>query len=250
MNEAETRLWLRIRRPGGQDDADPPVAKALAQARHHPELAAERHQEEAADTAISRALHQQWQPPPDLLPRLLALGPAPVHRRPWFISLPARTVLWAACLALLAALAGWWLYPRKAPGQFAVFRSQMLQSLARAEGPLDLETGDPHQIRLWLAAHQAPDQLPVVGELGQAPLLGCRLLRWHGKPVALICFRFEGGCRAHLLVMAATAFSQPPPPQPVIDQQDGWTTASWSQDRWAYLLASRDLRPEELERLL
>ncbi|RME92602.1 MAG: hypothetical protein D6766_09725 [Verrucomicrobia bacterium] len=178
------------------------------------------------------------------------MGGSRVIRTPWFQTAPARMLRWAACVVLLAALAAWWLQPRREPARFAEFRQQMIQTLERAEGPLDLASPDLQEIRRWLAARQAPDHLPAGSRLGESAPLGCRLLRWQGRPVALICFRLDGGRRAHLLVAATDAFADPPPAEPTLARQDSWTTAAWSRGDWAYLLAGRDVSPEELQRLL
>src|SRR6188768_3424401 len=67
----DPRLYLSARRPGGQDDADPAMADAIAQSGNDPQLAAWAEAEKRQDAALTLKL-RAVQPPPGLRERILA----------------------------------------------------------------------------------------------------------------------------------------------------------------------------------
>src|ERR1700709_177578 len=77
----ELRLHLSARRPGGQDDADPAIADALARASADPQLAAWVEAERKSDASVASKL-REVRPPPGLRETILA--GARVGRRTWW----------------------------------------------------------------------------------------------------------------------------------------------------------------------
>ncbi len=93
----------------------------------------------------------------------------------------------------------------------------------------------PGELRSWLAAAGValPSDLP--GELAGLPTLGCRVLDFQGRPVALICF--HGDRVYHLYVAPQNLF-----PDEVLAnevafvERDGWGVALWADRDFAYVL--------------
>jgi hypothetical protein len=79
--------------------------------------------------------------------------------------------------------------------------------------------------------------------------MGCRILSFRGYPVTLICF-CHGQTVAHLLIVdrAALPALEPGKP-PVLASQEEWTTATWADQHYAFMIAVPD-RPAAARRYL
>ena len=78
---SEVQLYLSARRPDGQDDADPPIADAMAKARADSALGAWMGDQQRVDAAIALKLGNV-EPPPGLRETIIAGGK--VSRRTWW----------------------------------------------------------------------------------------------------------------------------------------------------------------------
>ena len=245
MNRDEAKYILRAHHLGGQDAGDPQFHEALEMLKGDPALAAWFAQEQAIDTRLSEKF-RSFPVPPDLSAQLLAARK--VIRLPKWWQRPA----WigaAACIVLLAALAPMLLRsPQKLP--FAEFRSYVADTTARLDH-LDVLSTNLVEVRQWLQDRSAPGDFIVPGGLSGQPSIGCRRFEWKGQLVSLVCFRLENHGEVHLFVINRSGLRDAPVgASPAFAMNaSGITTASWSNDRRVYVLASNQVE-KELRRLL
>jgi hypothetical protein len=112
-----------------------------------------------------------------------------------------------------------------------------------------MTTNDREKIIAWLKVRNAPmGDLPP-GMAGLSPV-GCQKYEVHGHMVSLVCFVMNNGAVAHLFMVDRSAISDPGQNNtPDFQQTQGWSTASWSDDRMTYLLATT-AGPDALKQLL
>jgi hypothetical protein len=239
MDNREARFILEAYRPGGQDAGDPYFTGALEQARRDPELAKWFEVERALDAAIAAKV--QLSPVPVTLKADILAGRKVVAVAPFW----QRRTLWAAAAALIALLSLavlWQLRIAAGRPQFAAFHADMSQFLNHIER-LDFQNEDMAKIRHWLASHEAHTEIVLPPRLEGQPGVGCRVLEWQGHKVSLVCYylRPEDGRRIdelHLLVIDRDELRDAPPADaPLFATAGKWETASWSDDRHAYILA-------------
>ncbi len=267
MDTARARALLQLHRPGpaGDPGNDPLVAEALALARRDPELARWLAAEQASDAAVSARLEAALPVPAGLRERLLAAAPAvpaPARRAatatvPWWWPALAGTA--AAAVTFLATVnlrrpnvvvvpgPGPTPVPTVTPATVVLaaappledFRSEMV-AFIRLAPPLELETKDPDRMRDYLRRKGAPADVLVPAGLERLPGMGCRILRFRGRPVALLCFLRKNGVLTHLLVMDRAALPTPGTREaPVIAPEGEWLTAAWTQGEFTYLLCAK-----------
>jgi hypothetical protein len=112
--------------------------------------------------------------------------------------------------------------------------------LLNNDAPMLAMTSPNHdKIAAWLKEQKAPmGTLPP--RVSALPSVGCQKFSVHGHSVSLICFAMAGGGIAHLFIVDRRAVSDSPDANgPVFNQIQGWSTASWSDDRMSYMLATQ-----------
>ena len=245
MNRDEAQFILRACPPDGVHADDPKLRKALDMMEHDPVLAGWFAQEQALDTRLSGKL-RAFPVPPDLKGQLLAArGVMPL--RPWW-----RRREWlaaAACVLLAATLAVLLFRPAGEP-QFAQFQDYVADTTATLEY-LDLASHDVTELRHWLQNRGAPSDFVLPASFSERPSIGCRIFKWKGRPVSLVCFRIGEGHEVHLFVMDGAQLRNTPASDiPQFARKDhGISTAAWRNDRTVYVLAT-NASEEALRRLL
>jgi hypothetical protein len=246
MNREQAQLILRGYRPGEPVTEDEPLRRALELLEHDAALSAWFAVEQAEDARLAESF-RQFPVPPDLKDQLLAARK--VSSRPlWWRRLEWITAA-AACLTLIGALAILFAHP-SGQKDFTAFCSYISDTAASLDH-LDLETSDQEKIRAWLQGHGAPNQFTILGQLSGKSRVGCRLFRWNGQNVSLVCFEIGNNKVAHLFVMDRSNLTKLPgagAPH-FITARNGIATASWSDGRQLYVLALKD-GERELKQLL
>lgn len=245
MTTAQAKEVLIASRPWANDADDPEVAEALALCRQDAELAAWLTEHIARQNAL-RDRFKAISVPDGLRQQILSEYKTQVQA-PWFRRPAAVAVM--ACLVIVIAGAFIWatVVPQRGEGlTFSGYRNRMVRTALRSYG-MDLETNNPAQIRAYLAQNQAPADYVLPEALAQAPTVGCGVLSWQNKRVAMVCFRtgkpLEPGAKSDLFLF-------------VIDQKDlsdgerpemkefgnvsQLVTASWRTGEKVYLLATYD----------
>jgi hypothetical protein len=243
MNKQEAQFILSSYRRGGQDANDPHFREALALAKADPEMARWFAEEIALDTEVARKL-SSISVPPDLRSNILAgrklVRPEGLWRRRGWLA-------WAACFLLFVAGIAFW-SQRPVERNFASFQQDMSEFLTSMDR-LDFQSANMDEIRGWLARDGAHGNFTLPDGLADVPGLGCRVLKWHGKTVTLICFK-SGSEEVHLLVVDRSALRDAPGEgRPEFGRSGTWSIASWSHQEKVYLLTAQGGR-ESLEKFL
>lgn len=244
MTREQAKEILLASRPWANDAEAPEVAEALASCREDAELAQWLEEHAARQNALRIKFHRI--PVPEGLQQQI-LSEFKSHQTRWW----RRPVVAAslAGLVIVLAVTSIWLtlgMPRGEDLTFDGYRKRVVRTALRAYA-MDLETNDGAQIRAYLAQQNAPADYVLTGELAQAPTVGCGVLSWQNKRVAMVCFRtgkpLEPGIKSDLFLF-------------VIDQKDldsperlkvtefaavsQMATASWRTGERIYLLATFD----------
>ena len=112
-------------------------------------------------------------------------------------------------------------------------------SFVRIDPPLALLAAEPSRIEAFLEEAQAPSRFELTSALRELPPAGCRVLKFRGHDVSLICFRHPSGKIMHLFVTDARALPDlKPKGEPHFLDRNGWSTVAWVVGDQAYLLAS------------
>ncbi len=235
MNNDEAKFILSAYRPGGDDAADARFAEALAQAERDPELAAWFKSELQFDAAIADAL-DTVSPPRDLRAKILAGGEA---SRPRAWSARRSVLALAAGIVLLAAFAAIWLGRAQHLDGWQRDALATIPKFSTGAESFDLVNKDPAVLQRFLQTQNAPapEALPVA--LRSLPSLGCKTINSSGRAVSIICFKMHTGEFIHLVVTEQNSLSRPPPAQPNFVAESGWSTASWSANGRACMLATK-----------
>lgn len=236
MDNREARSVLSLHR-AGEEASDSRFAEALRQVAADPELARWWREEQELDRAIAAKL-SETPVPADLKARLISQANSPPRvsfgQRTW-----RRTALLAAAAVVaLAVLFGSWRGPFQPVPSLADYRDEMI-SFVKLTPPLELETSDLTRIANFFGKSGAPSQIDIPSALRELEPTGCRILRFGGQDVALVCFKRSDGRLAHLLVLNRSALRGLPASQPEYAAQGEWMTASWIQDEDVYLLAAQ-----------
>lgn len=239
MNNEEAKFILTAYRPGGEDASDPRFREALEQARRDPDLAQWFASERRFDAATSDAICA-IPVPANLRQNILAGGkisrPALWRRRPAVFAL-------AAALVIAAAIVG--LFNR--PQRLDTWQRDALAVVPKihtGEAKFDHEADDARVLQQWLEAHHAPSPPAIPVSLATLPTLGCKTMLSAGKPVSIICFKLPSGELVHLVVTDASNLSHALPSEPRFRKEDGWVTASWSENGRACMLATKSSERE------
>ena len=232
MTRDQAKLILAIYRPGIDDAEDPETAAALNLARCDAELAAWLDEHTALFHQIRSKL-KQIEVPAKAAERLQPTAPVPVFfPRPFRLRIGLAA---AASVALLVGLGVWWF--RSEPiNQFETFQSRMVRNVMERYS-MNFMTNDLKQIRQYLADHQGHADYVLSDALEKVPGRGCVLLRWHDRPVSLICFALNEREDFYLFIVNRSVFSNPPEgSEPQLAKIGRFTAAGWTQGDKTYLL--------------
>jgi hypothetical protein len=245
MNRDEAKYILRAFHLSGQDVDDPQFHEALELTRKDPELGAWFAQEQSIDARLSEKF-RAFQVPPNLRAQLLAARKI-IPVRAWW-----QRPVWvgaAACFLLALALSGWLLHSAD-QRRFSEFRTFVADSAAQLDH-LDLMSTNLVEVRKWLLDRKAPGDFVVPTDLKGRPSVGCRKFSWKGQPVSLVCFKIDGVGTVHLFVIDHPNLHNAPADANLefAVSDNGIATASWSNNKFVYVLAGK-LEERELRRLL
>ncbi len=235
MDDWEARSILGVHREGEAAIDDARLQEALRKAEGDPELARWWSEEKELDRIIASKL-AGVHVPAGLATRLASA----VEMRPSAVR-PAwsRTVLLAAAsIVALAVLFSSWRGPFQPAASLADYRDEMV-SFIKVAPSVELESSELARLKNFLAKAEAPADFTVPKRLQQYEPLGCRVLRFRGADVSLVCFKLGGDKLAHLFVTkAGTVRTEGRVTAPVYAAEaDGWMTATWTEGDQAYLLA-------------
>jgi hypothetical protein len=239
MDRREAQKILAIFRPGSADEKDPSFQEARRLAESDPELAFwfNAHCE---SYLVMRQNLQTIPIPPGLKEQILSERKInrSLLQRYWPHLLAA-----AAAVVILVGLASdIGLFHRT--NRFAAYRKRMTESALRSYS-MDLTTSDPKRIQDFLRQKDAPSDFSLPAGLKTAHAVGCVVSSWQSRPVSMICFKtgrsLPPGDQSDLWLFVSdrkSAAGAPPPGQPVFARVNKATTASWSDDKKTYLLAT------------
>ncbi len=233
MDKREIRAILGLDRP-----ADPACDDGrFREARKNAEVDAELSQLVCEDQEVDRIIAAKVQETPvsaDLKSRL-SKGRPSIHICPnW----TRRALLAAACLVGLAVLFGSWRRPFALAVTFGEYADEMV-SFVRLDPSLAFKSTEDASIERFLSEADAPSHLDL-SNLQELSPVGCRVLKFRGRDVSLVCFRHPNGKLMHLFVVDAHAVPDlARDGRPRLSENDGWSTAAWVSGDLAYMLAGQ-----------
>jgi hypothetical protein len=243
MTHDEARFLLTARRPGGADDAAPPLREALEQAARDPALSAWVAKEQRFDGAVAAAL-RSVAPPPALRAQILAGAAAQPRSAVWW-----RKPVWLAMAAAatvgigLAILGVVRFRPSGTPPADTL--AHVDHHVLRAHALRDLTEGhetavyahDVGELGRWL---ENPAQRLTVGlplDFEGLRRAGCRTLTIAGREVLEVCF--TRGEMFHLYIARRSDFPAPENLRlPDVVARDGLASAVWTSGDLVYVLAA------------
>ena len=237
MTQEEAKRILAAYRPGDQDRLDSYFAEALHQTERDAELGQWFAEEREFDRAV--AGHVSAVPAPfGLKTRILANMPRRTRTKSRWVAALGTTAAAAATLFVLAQLFGVWRGPDQRSGSLSDYEQEMM-SFIKLPPPLEMESLQIGPIKQWIVERKAP-LADIPPGIAAVETMGCRILYFRGYPVTLICF-CHGQTVAHLLMVdrAAVRGVKPGNP-PVVTGQGDWTTATWADQKYAYMIAVHD----------
>jgi hypothetical protein len=247
MDKREAKQVLQALRPDDPEKAQPPFAEALAMVERDPELKAWWEAQQSFDRKIAAKLAEI--PVPAGLRETILAG-----RKIEKIAPRPNFTLWIAAAAVVAVLciAGPSLPTILENSQrvsSATYNDAALGFLGNDSPPLAMTSPDHDKLVAWLKDQKAPTgDLPT--KMSTLSSVGCQKFVVEGHDVSLICFVMTGGRLVHLFVVDQKALATPPTVNvPEFRQVEGWSTASWSDGRMSYMLATR-ADPDALKQLL
>jgi anti-sigma factor RsiW len=232
MNTQQAKFILQAYRPGGQDANDPQFAEALEQVKNDPHLAEWFAAQTAFDGAVAHALGTVA-PPPQLREMILA-GRRVIEPAPWW----RRPIWWAMAASIVAlfAVAGLW-FRGDNSARFADYRQKMMAAHENGARHVEFENGDSAKMQLWLASQGAETNFALPAGLRGKAAMGCRVVPWHGREVAMICYVLDQTNHFDLFLARSSDFSDAPRSEkPELTGNGRVTTAGWSRDGWTYLV--------------
>lgn len=237
MTREEAKRILAAYRPGDLDRLDSHFAEALRETEQDPELARWFAEEREFDRAV--AGHVSAVPVPfGLKTRILAnMSPRTRTKSRWVAAF-ATTAAVTATLFVLAHLINVWRASDQRAASLNDYEQEMM-SFIKLPPPLEMESLQMGPIKQWILERKAP-LAEIPPGIAAVETMGCRILYFRGYPVTLICF-CHGQTVAHLLMVdrAAVRGVKPGKP-PVVTSQGEWTTATWADQRYAYMMAVHD----------
>jgi hypothetical protein len=236
MDKQEAKLVLQALRPEDLDTDNPAVIEALGFVASDPELKAWWEAQQAFDRQVAVKL-AEVPLPADLRATILA------GRKIEQLTPQPHFPFWLAAAAVVAVLcvAGTFREISAASGPLArtEYTAAILPLLNHDAPALGMTSPDHDKIAAWLQERNAPTGGVPAG-LSILPTVGCQKFVVRGHAVSLICFALAGGGIVHLFIVDQQALSDPPGgTAPEFKQVQGWSTASWSDGRMSYLLATQ-----------
>ncbi|MDQ6625064.1 MAG: DUF3379 domain-containing protein [Verrucomicrobiota bacterium] len=234
MDNREARSILSTYRPGEPAVDDGRRDEALRKAEAEQDLAQWWTEEQKLDRIIASKL-ATTHVPAGLKERIMpTLEARPERvRSTWSRGL----LLAAASIVALAVIVGFWRGPFQPAASLADYRDEMV-SFIKVAPSLELESSDLGRLKTFLAKANAPARFTVPKNLQKYEPIGCRVLRFRGQDVSLVCFKIGGDRLAHLFVTTPkTVRTGGSATAPVFADEEGWMTATWTEDGQAYLLA-------------
>jgi hypothetical protein len=238
MDKQEARLVLQAHRATDLDTTQPAFAEALALVESDPELKVWWEAQQEFDRKVAAKL-EEIPIPDDLRATILAANKIePFTLRPFFPFWLAA----AACVAIVCAvsMAFHSAYVTSQLIATDAFHVATLDFLGNDAPSLGMTSSDHDKILAWLKDQHAPTG-EVPEKMAALPGIGCQKFVVQGHTISLICFSLADGKIVHLFTVEREALLEPPlRAAPVIKRVDGWSTASWSDDRMSYMLATQD----------
>jgi hypothetical protein len=237
MTKEEAKTILAAYRPGDQDRLDSHFAEALHETERNAELAQWFAEQREFDRGV--AAHISSVPVPFALKtRILANMTARTEKRSRWLAVLVPTAAAAATLFFLAQLISIWRTSGQHYGSLSDYEQEMM-SFVKLPPPLQMESLEMGPIKQWIVERKAPlGEIPP--SIAAVETMGCRILYFRGYPVTLICF-CHGQTVAHLLMVERAALpGLKPINRPVVTSQGDWTTASWADQHYAYMIAVHD----------
>jgi hypothetical protein len=238
MSKDEARELLLLFRPGTADDNDPEFAAAMEFARSDSELNAWFEQHCAFQSAALDSF-DTLHAPAGLREQIVSERPAPLDASRHNGRFAILAV--AAALVVAAVVTGIWLtWAPASQNAFNLFRNRMVGDVQRSYPRMDLLTSNKTEVKTYLREHgYGGYQLPAV--LAKTTVTGCKLMRWHDKPVGMICFNSgrRGDARTPdlFLFVIHRADLKTAPEQVQFSDVGNLSTASWAQGENVYVLA-------------
>lgn len=133
------------------------------------------------------------------------------------------------------------------------FRSSVIGEITHIQN-LDHESDQSSQLVAWLNQQGAPTltSLDLPSYLGDAEVVGCKLLEWKGHRVSLMCFPAPDSAGKthsfHLVIINEEALPDIVGDHPLIASEAGWMTALWRQGTKVVMLVTDSTNPDELRR--
>ncbi len=236
MDKKEAKIVLQALRRADLESAPSPFSEALALAENDPELKAWWRAQQAFDRAVAAKL-RDVSIPDDLHATILA-GRKIEQFRPQH-TLFSYWLAAAAAVAIFCALGTSQFIKNFGPVPRGEYTAAILPLLNHDAPSLGMTSSDHDKIMAWLKDRNAPmGNLPV--KMANLPTVGCQKYSVHGHSVSLICFALPAGGIAHLFTVEKQALTDPPADYvPEMNQIEGWSTASWSDGRMSYVLATQ-----------
>jgi hypothetical protein len=237
MTKEEAKRILAAYRPGDQDRLDSNFAEALQETEQDPDLARWFVEERKFDRAV--AAHLSSVPVPFALKtRILAnMTPRTDTKSRWVAALAIAATA-AVALFFLAQLISVWRPSGQHSGTLNEYEQEML-SFVKLPPPLEMESLQIGPIKQWIVERKAP-LAEIPPGIAAVETMGCRILYFRGYPVTLICF-CHGQTVAHLLMVDRAALpALKPRSPPVVTSQGDWTTATWGDQHYVYMIAVHD----------
>jgi hypothetical protein len=237
VNSQEVKDILLLYRPGTGDEADPEFANALELAARDPDLRTWFEKHCALQITFLKGF-DAIQVPAGLKEQIISERVSHQLQQS-----RKRMVLVAAVALVLGVLALASFLPNTgSSNRFTLFSNRMVGDVQRAYPQMDLETNSEQEIRAYLAKQGRGDYV-LPKPLEKVATTGCKVLRWHDKPVTMICF--NSGAKSNpttpdlfLFVIERSNVTAPPPDSPRFSPAGNLTTAGWTNGDKVYLLAA------------
>ncbi len=234
MNDAEARAILSVYRTGESALEDARFEEAKRYAETHPEVAKWWAEQQELDSLIALKL-ESTPVPSDLKTRLTAWEQRSLRRTTW----SRAALLLAASIVAAAIMFSSWRGPFQPAVSMADYRDEMV-SFVKVTPKLELESSDLSRLQDFLAKANAPAGFNIPEKLKDLGPIGCRVLRFRGHDVSLICFERAEGKLVHLLVIDAAAVAKAGDAiNPHYATEGEWATATWTDGGHTYLMTTQ-----------
>jgi len=233
MTREEAKEALHGHRAESLDRNDPTIREALALVATDRELREWFARQEEFHLSVAAQLRQVI-PPAGLKEQLLA------QRNITRVVFSRRALGIAAAAAGIALLIG--VITQREPTEqqtVASFQARMV-SFALRQYRMDLETSEYAAVRAHLSRVGAPADLSIPQPLTQVGVKGGAGLKWHGKPVAMVCFNGAGTSTRYLFAVQDRGLAAKLGENAIVEPYKGVSIARWATGGTVYLLVSTE----------